>query len=994
MPSITCDIAVANTTTTPAKCNGASTGSTTITMSGSGSTYQYSVNSGALSAASNLNPFTISGLPAGTHTINIINNLNCSTSVQVTITQPAALTATTTVTAPSTLNGNNGSINICVNGGTAPYTVTSTPAAVVSTTQAGCAANFTISGLTAGTYNFTITDANGCTFSGNAVVPSITCDIAVANTTTTPAKCNGASTGSTTITMSGSGSTYQYSVNSGALSAASNLNPFTITGLPAGTHTINIINNLNCSTSVQVTITQPAALTATTTVTAPSTLNGNNGSINICVNGGTAPYTVTSTPAAVVSTTQAGCAANFTISGLTAGTYNFTITDANGCTFSGNAVVPPITCDIAVANTTTTPAKCNGTSTGSTTITMSGSGTTYQYSVNSGALSAASNANPFTISGLPAGTHIINIINNLNCSTSVQVSITQPDSSPSIQTTTTNPSVVGGSDGQICITGIGGTPPYTFTATCGTVIVGAGSCGGTHNISGLSAGVPCEIKITDANGCETTTTVTLVNPECSNFQLLGVGIKNNSCAGSNDGTITISVSGGTPPYTYTIGNNTFMTNATNHTFGPFAAGTYNDISVTDSKGCKVSFAGTAQINDASEIRLSTTTTAACGTSTSGGIDLTVSGGTPNYSYIWSNGTTTQDLTNLAAGSYSVTVTDDNGCQKSLSVSVAGGSPTINGNVTAACGSSNNTGAIDITVTPAGGDYSYLWSNGSTSEDVVNLAGGVSYTVTVTDRVTGCRSAQTFTIQNVNLSAQVQTKNTCDGMNEGSITLTPSGGSGTYSYNWSPNVGNTNNPQGLGNGNYNVTITDQASGCSIVQSINIEELPAPSVTASASDEDIINGQSTNLSATATGGTSPYTYSWSPSGAITQNTTVSPTVTTTYTVKVTDVNGCMATDIIEIRVEDKEFIKMPTAFTPNGNVDVNTSYGPVTNLPSERIRTFKIFNRWGQVIFDDPQSKWNGTFQSADQPIGTYVYMLEYLDSSGEKQLLKGHFNLIR
>ena len=656
--------------------------------------------------------------------------------------------------------------------------------------------------------------------------------------------------------------------------------------------------------------------------------------------------------------------------------------------------MPPITCDIAVANTTTTPAKCNGTSTGSTTITMSGSGTTYQYSVNSGALSAASNANPFTISGLPAGTHIINIINNLNCSTSVQVSITQPDSSPSIQTTTTNPSVVGGSDGQICITGIGGTPPYTFTATCGTVIVGAGSCGGTHNISGLSAGVPCEIKITDANGCETTTTVTLVNPECSNFQLLGVGIKNNSCAGSNDGTITISVSGGTPPYTYTIGNNTFMTNATNHTFGPFAAGTYNDISVTDSKGCKVSFAGTAQINDASEIRLSTTTTAACGTSTSGGIDLTVSGGTPNYSYIWSNGTTTQDLTNLAAGSYSVTVTDDNGCQKSLSVSVAGGSPTINGNVTAACGSSNNTGAIDITVTPAGGDYSYLWSNGSTSEDVVNLAGGVSYTVTVTDRVTGCRSAQTFTIQNVNLSAQVQTKNTCDGMNEGSITLTPSGGSGTYSYNWSPNVGNTNNPQGLGNGNYNVTITDQASGCSIVQSINIEELPAPSVTASASDEDIINGQSTNLSATATGGTSPYTYSWSPSGAITQNTTVSPTVTTTYTVKVTDVNGCMATDIIEIRVEDKEFIKMPTAFTPNGNVDVNTSYGPVTNLPSERIRTFKIFNRWGQVIFDDPQSKWNGTFQSADQPIGTYVYMLEYLDSSGEKQLLKGHFNLIR
>jgi gliding motility-associated-like protein len=1223
------DFSITSVVSSNETCNEANDGQITINILNGQGNITYSIGNGVPSVTTSETSYTFSGLSAGTYNVIVTDERGCSISYllnPVIITQPAPLAVSYTATTPSTLGGNDGSVNICVNGGTAPYSVTSTPAAAQSTTQAGCAANFTIAGLQAGVYNITVTDANGCTFNIQAVVQPISCNINIASTSGVQPSCNGASNGTATVTVGGNGTSYQYAIDGGPFSVATANTSFTFTGLAAGTHTITVVNNLNCQVSTTVTIAQPEGITTSETVTPPTTVGGSNGAISLCVNGGTPPYSANMSPmpaGANIGTgaPTASCDGVFNITNLPSGSYAIVVTDNNGCTHSINVTVPAVACtDFDISSTTSNNVTCFQANNGQINVTVSGGTPPYQYAINNGAFEPAlgTSSQAYTFTSLAAGTYIIIVRDASLCQARDTVILTQPTSLPTASITSTNPTTIGGSNGQICITPTGGTPPYNITASCGTVVAGAGSsCGGEYHIDNLAAG-SCFIQLSDANGCTAQATVTLTDPACSDFGLASVTPSNYSCADEGDGSITITISGGQAPYTYTIGSMTFTTNETTYTFGPLSAGTYNNISVTDSRGCKVSLAGVVQINNVAALSTSATTTSACGTGT-GSIDLSVTGGTPVYTYVWSNGATTQDITGLQAGTYTVTVTDSKNCRKTaqvtvpgsnlgitaaataacgggntgaLDITVTGGSgnygyawsnglpssqdqtglaagsysvtvtdnatgcqqtatlavptsnmeiqagttpacnaqsvgaitlfvtngqepytydwadlagtdnpkdrdnlpvgsysvtvtdaqgckqsatiaisestiainpsttaacqgndgtitiaPTggqqpydiawqnglaqgattqtglavgsysvtvtgldgcsttatiavtgsnlaVNGNITAACGG-GNTGTIDISATGGSGNYDYIWSNGSTSQDVNNLAPG-SYTVTVTDRETGCKVEASFIVPNVTIGVDIQTRNTCAGMEEGTITLTPTGGSGDYSYTWAPNVGNSSSVDGLANGSYNFTITDNASGCSITDGITIGTFASPSVTATsdALNNTIINGQSTVLTGTPNGGTPDYTYSWTPGGANTASTTVSPTETTTYTVKVTDANGCMATDVITITVNDLEFIKMPTAFAPGGNVSENQTYGPVTNLPADRIRTFKIFNRWGQVIFDDPNSKWDGTFKSTDQPVGVYVYLLEYLDSTGEKQLEKGHFTLVR
>src|SRR6185369_15787504 len=284
----------ATTAVTNVACNGGATGSVVITPSGGTA------------------PYTITpaqtNLAAGSYTFTVTDANGCSITVPVTITQGGSLTATTAVTDPTCNGGSNGSVVITPAGGTAPYTIT--PAQT---------------NLAAGSYTFTVTDANGCTIN----VPVTITDPApiTATTAITNALCNGGATGSVIITPTGGTAPYPITPAQ--------------TNLTAGSYTFTITDANGCSITVPVTITEPTPITATTAVTNVACNGGATGSVVITPAGGIGPYTIT--PAQT---------------GLTAGSYTFTVTDANGCSITVPVTITeptPITATTAVTNVA-----CNG----------------------------------------------------------------------------------------------------------------------------------------------------------------------------------------------------------------------------------------------------------------------------------------------------------------------------------------------------------------------------------------------------------------------------------------------------------------------------------------------------------------------------------------------------------------------------------------------------------------------------------------------------------
>jgi len=306
------------------------------------------------------------------------------------------------------------------------------------------------------------------------------------------------------------------------------------------------------------------------------------------------------------------------------------------------------------------------------------------------------------------------------------------------------------------------------------------------------------------------------------------------------------------------------------------------IVMTDSSGN--STIDTIEIIEPDPISIAgTVTNASSGTATDGAIDITVTGGTPGYSYMWSNTMTTEDITNLSIGTYTVTVTDTNGCQDSASFVVDTGSVVfaVTYQIThLACGGDSN-GMIDLTVSGGTPPYDYDWSNSATTEDLTGLNGG-TYTVTVTDNDTNT-FIETFIVNEptpISVSSSI-TPPANGTSNDGAIDITVSGGQAPYAFAWS-NTATTEDISSLGIGNYTVTVTD-SSGCTLIQSFYVDTIPSLSLALVSSDVTCINSNNGAIDLTVIGGVSPYTFLWSNSATTEDISGLAPG---TYTVTVTD------------------------------------------------------------------------------------------------------------
>ncbi|QQQ27944.1 T9SS type A sorting domain-containing protein [Chryseobacterium indoltheticum] len=876
---------------TNVSCNSGSNGTAGIVVTGGTAPYTYSWSPSGGTAA------TATGLLAGTYTVTVTDANACTITRTVTITQPTAISGTTVVTNIACNGGSTGAINLTPTGGSAPYTFN----------WGGGITTEDRTGLAAGTYTVTITDANGCTGTVTATVTQPTAMSAIVSQTNV--SCNSGSNGTAGIVVTGGTAPYTYAWSPSGGTAA------TATGLLAGTYTVTVTDANACTLTRTVTITQPTAISGTTVVTNIACNGGSTGAINLTPTGGSAPYTFN----------WGGGITTEDRTGLSAGTYTVTITDANGCSGTVTATVTQPTAMSATVSQTNV--SCNSGSNGTAGIVVTGGTAPYTYSWSPSGGTAA------TATGLVAGTYTVTVTDANACTLTRTVTITQP-TAISGTTVVTNIACNGGSTGAINLTPTGGSAPYTFNWGGGIT---------TEDRTGLAAGT-YTVTITDANGCSGTVTATVTQPTAMSAT---VSQTNVSCNSGSNGTAGIVVTGGTAPYTYSWS----PSGGTAATATGLVAGTYT-VTVTDANACTLT--RTVTITQPTAISGTTVVTnIACNGGSTGAINLTPTGGSAPYTFNWGGGITTEDRTGLSAGTYTVTITDANGCSGTVTATVTqptAMSATVS-QTNVSCNSGSN-GTAGIVVTGGTAPYTYAWSpSGGTAATATGLLAG-TYTVTVTD-ANACTITRTVTItQPTAISGTtVVTNIACNGGSTGAINLTPTGGSAPYTFNWGGGI-TTEDRTGLSAGTYTVTITD-ANGCTGTVTATVTQPTAMSATVSQTNVSCNSGSNGTAGIVVTGGTAPYTYSWSPSGGTAA--TATGLLAGTYTVTVTDANACTITRIVTIT--QPTAISGTTAVT---NIACNGGSTGAINLTPTGGSAPYTFNWGGGITTEDRTGLSAGTY----------------------------------
>lgn len=924
---------IVNISMVPVSCNGGNNGSLTASATGGNGTYSYSWNNGISSA-------NISQLNAGAYAVTATDSKGCSATASAMVTEPAIISIAETITHVSCQGGANGSLQTLTTGGNGTYTYHWNNGA---TTQ-------NIAGLSSGSFAVTVTDGNGCSASKamNVTEPSAI----QLTTTTTNAGCSGSNTGSINLSVSGGIPSYQYVWNNGATTQD-------VSNIPAGNYSVSVIDGNSCVATASVNVNQAPAIQVALSVTDATCFGGANGVISTAVSGGIPLNGNT------YFYQWSNAASTQNIGNLTANTYHLTVTDATNCEVTASATIAqPSAIQITETHQNIS---CNGSSDGNIHITSTGGSGSYTYQWSNSATTQS-------IQNISANTYTLTITDGNNCSAQKSVTITEPAAIALSETHTAY--ACAGSGGSINIAASGGTMPYSLLWSDGAT---------TQNRTQLNTG-NYSVILTDANHCTATQSINIAAlPPINTI----ISKTDATCNGSPTGEIDLNVSGGIAPYQYT-----WNTGAGSQDLHQVPAGVY-DVLVRDANNCAATNSTTIY-QSAAIIISDSTGDVKCYGGNEGTISLSVTGGAAPYSYQWSNTATSQNLSNITAGSYSVTVSDAQHCHKVVSNILVNQPQQFSANaLTYPAGCSGTGGAVHLGVSGGTPPYSYLWSTNDSAEFVHDLDAG-TYTVTVLD-VHGCSLTKSATVseaQPLMLQAAVH-PTSCPEVSNGNIQLTAAGGTPAYSYDWS-NGDNTATIEQLAIGIYTVTVND-VHHCSVTASYQV--LYDYTLTAQANaSQTTTAGQAITLTGQASED-HHNTYSWSPSFGMQCSscdvTQAIPSSSTTYTFLVKDENGCSATDTVAIEVKAVSSLFVPNAFTPNndGNNDVLQVYGDMSTV---EYFEFQIFNRWGEKVYEtnSPRFTWDGSYRGSPSENGVYIYLMKTVFIDGSKSDYKGSITLIR
>lgn len=833
---------------------------------------------------------------------------------------------------------------------------------------------------------------------------------------------------------------YSYIWNTGATTN-------NISYVPGGVYSVTATSTAGCTADASLSVVSVPQLTLTSTATHVSCNGGNNGTVNVIASGGTPAYTYTWN---TLSNTSLS-------SGLAAGLYSCTVTDANGCTETTTQIVNEPALPLS-ATTYTVAVNCNGTNSGSAQVLVTTGGTpAYAYNWSNGMTTTA-------IGSLAAGAYSLLVTDANGCTHQSSINITQPGA----LSASLNPSLIlcgGTATGSVALAASGGVPSYNYLWNNSQT---------TANISNIVSGT-YNCVVTDANGCSIQVSAT-VN-QLTAMTTIVSSVTNVSCFGGNNGSAAVTVSGGTAAYSYNW-NSDSTTAAVNG-----AAGAYSVV-ITDANGCTTT--ENVTITEPTQlIANATPTPSSCAASNNGTIIVSASGGIGAYSYSWSGGQTTQSISNLAVGVYNCVVTDANGCTSTVSSTITQPvviTSTVTAITNVLCNGAS-TGSANIAVSGGTPAYSYSWNNGYAANNPGSLSAGI-YTCIITDN-NGCTGTTTVTITeptklvaNVNSSISI-----CSGQSA-VLSVTGSGGAGSYGYSWTTGQsGSSVLVSPLAQTVYTVTVTD-ANGCTSNENITVSVNSLPNFFFSADKLngcgplcvtfnnstlnsqnitwDFGNGNSSSNNNTLQCFTSPGSYNVTLtvtdnngcSNTATKNNyiTVYPSPTARFTVSsqkatlvlstincfdksiganawswnfgdvvsstsneqnpeftysdtgsyaitltVTNEFGCTDDTSITITIEPDYTVFVPNSFTPNGD-GRNDVFGPATvGITSENFEMF-IFDRWGNLIFqsNDINKAWDGTANGGNTlaQIDTYIYKLRVKEISGTSKSFVGHVNLLR
>ena len=893
---------------TDALCVGGLQGTTNLTASGGTAPYTYLWNN-------NQPTEDLANLVAGYYYCTVTDNHGCSDTIGATILDPSnTMSPTISHTDVSCFGGSDGTVDLNITGGLAPY----------SYAWNNFAISQDLNSVPTGNYFVTITDGNSCqsfistfvdqpqaplsttqqitnilcfndasgaidittsggtqpySFSWNSgqisedlvnvvagsyqltITDSKNCLLVVNPQITQPAdiqlsaitqniSCFGQSVGSIDLSVSGGVSPYSYSWDSGPLTQD-------LVNLPAGSYQVHVTDNNLCLDSLTLVLTQPAApLQVSALTTNISCFGGNNGSLDITISGGTVPYAFTWSNAVLTQDQQ----------NLYAGVYQINILDNNGCTSSGIYNLTQPTTPISTQMTFTEPL-CFGNSNGTATVIPSGGTPGYTYLWQNGQITP-------TITGLPIGSYIVEVSDANNCKIKDTIIVTQP-TLLTVNADSTWVSCWGLADGGVQSSVVGGVGPYSYNWSPINVA--------SPNVGNLPAGV-YTVTVTDVFNCQAQSSTEILQPDSLYATFVTTDIL---CNGFSTGAIDASAFGGTAPYSYFC-----PTLLPDEDLDNLPAGTYL-YSVVDNNGCSKQYS--LVLAQPSAVSTSAQMTPVnCFGGSDGQLDITTSGGVAPYSYLWSNNQTTEDITSLSVGNYSVQVTDANSCVNSFNFNVTQPLQPISlslSQVNVAC-FGDSTGSINLSVSGGTPNHSYLWNNTAVSQDIFTIDTGF-YQVLVTD-ANGCIDSISTVITQPAAPISISETHVdilCFGASTGSIDITPSGGTPSvingYSYDWSNNQ-TTQDIQTLPFGTYEVVVTDSLL-CSDTLELTLTQPQAPlDVTFEIENVKCYGDSTGSLLATIIGGTSPYEFGWS---TLDSTLFIDSLPWGNYAISVIDSNNCL-------------------------------------------------------------------------------------------------------
>ncbi|MCZ8214730.1 MAG: SprB repeat-containing protein, partial [Cyclobacteriaceae bacterium] len=674
---------------TSATCAASVDGSAQVLASGGVPPYRYYWDGSSVAAAA------LQSLSGGAHSVTVKDAVDATATLAIVVPLQAPLSATVISNPGSCADSCDGSINLLVSGGSGNYTYQWSDNQTTADRMNLCTGRYTV----------TISDASStlCTLETTAVVSSQPPIVVTASSIVAPA-CAGGNDGSINVVATGGSGSYSYSWSNG--------NTGSVLSAAAGDYTITLTDQvLGCSTTSSFTIPEGSSVGVTTAVSIPSCVGGGDGRIQLST-------TSLITPLVQWSTGQIGLQST----GLSAGTYSYTLTDAMGCVQSSSVVVSdPIALQIT---STQNNLSCAGQCSGSIALSITGGSAPYQVLWSTGSRSSS-------LQNLCAGTYSYQVRDNKGCVQTGSVTIQSP-AALSIITTPTHPSCYRSSDGSVLASVTGGSGAYTYSWTRLTSTTVLSS---TQTLSNVNAGA-YRIQIQDERGCQRSATVTLVDP----LPLSLVNDKQTmpSCNGLSDGGIEVITSGGTAPYSYSWQDGTSTAQRSN-----LAAGSYR-VEVMDAKGCRLEKTYTLTAPAALSLINVLSSDPNCFGDSNGSISLSASGGSAPYNYSWSNGSTTSSLSNLVSGSYSVVITDSKQCKLSSTFTLTASTQlTINGidPEYVIC-----TGSKAV-ISPVDNWSSYSWSGPqSFKSTAARIETGVSgvYQLTTTD-TRGCEASRSFSV---------------------------------------------------------------------------------------------------------------------------------------------------------------------------------------------------------------------------------------------------------